>query len=416
MTDATGLTSPGESSPDAASTAPRDGSASSPPTQATMSSWPPPEPDALPCPGGCGHSYRWHWKEGPATGPSFRRGAWRRPDAPLCDACVTAEAEASRPAVWPPPQPSARPCAAPECDTPQPYVWADGPWNGPSWARGRWMAPDTILCHTCASRQRAEAERREALERIEASGLPAHLRAFRWKVNLEYTDRQGRAVPELERDSITHAAFQRFQNALPDGTLGITPWNKSLARILCAMCLPSVPVQSWLMVGPVGSGKSTLMAATITGLLERGVEARYITETDLWALVRAQWRETRRSAHRVDVLQALIEVPVLALDDLGTVQQPKPYHREGMERLICGRYDRGLPILITTNCTISQIAEHYGERVASRLSEMIDRRTRYKLLTGPDWRTGMVRPSRPTPAASSAASCSECGFRPCRCG
>jgi DNA replication protein DnaC len=358
--------------------------------------------------------------------PSFRWGRWLRPivKGPCADCVAAAEAarvEALRPAVWPPPQPQPWICHTSGCDTELPHVWVDGTWHGPSWQRGRWSPPSSYLCPACTEAAEAAERERQIQLRIADTGLPVKLRGYRWDRVREYTTTRGERVRHADRGRITHAQFQRFQRELQPGTLGITPWNKRLAQTLRGLCTPGMPLQSWIVLGPVGTGKSTLLAATVAGLVGRGLECRYITEADLWALVRSQWGNTSRKAARVDVVQQLVDVPVLALDDLGTVEQPRPWHVDGMERLICGRYDHGRATLITTNATLQQLADTYGERVASRLVELVDRGQRYVRLGGPDWRTGTVRPDEAPPASSPTeqpadGSCSECGYSPCRCG
>lgn len=265
-------------------------------------------------------------------------------------------------------------------------------------------------------------------ERLGASGLPERLQGYRWISAQEYRDSKGRTVRNADREAITEAAFRRYQASLPEGVLGITPWNKKLAQLLREVSRAPT-VRSWLIMGPVGSGKSTLVAATIAGLLGRGIECLYITEADLWGKMRAQWGSTSRRAAKIDVVQALIDVPVLALDDLGTIEHPKPWHTEGMERLVCGRYAAGRPMLITTNASLGELADTYGERVGSRLIDMIGRTKRYGRLGGPDWRSGRMRFDSAAVSESQAPQvcvtcdkapcecpCPECGHYPCRGG
>lgn len=298
------------------------------------------------------------------------------------------------------------------------WTWREGPAEGPPYRRGRWQPPDV---HLCTEHQAAEAKAEHAAELAKLladSGLPKRLQVYSWDRVQEYR-KGGKIVAHADRAAVTHAAFQRYQAELPEGTLGITPWNKSLARTLRRVCEPGTRVRSWVIMGPVGSGKSTLVAAAVAGLLGRGVPCRYVTEADLWAMVRAQWGRVAKKHHQApDVVQQLVDVDVLALDDLGTIEQPRPWHVDGMERLVCGRYDAGRPMLITSNATLQQLADTYGERVGSRLVEMIGRGRRYVRLGGPDWRTGLIRADEPAQAAAApeALPCSECGHSPCRGG
>lgn len=71
-------------------------------------------------------------------------------------------------------------------------------------------------------------------------------------------------------------------------------------------------------------------------------------------------------------IKALERHPYLFLDDIG-VEQAKVsvYGRQvkPMETVILARYGRKLNTIITSNLTIDQIKEYYGERVYSRLYE-----------------------------------------------
>lgn len=337
-----------------------------------------------------------------------------------CQACQAARqpAPVPRPDTWPPVQPADRSCSHPDCAQGLAWQWRPGPWDGPRAGRGRWLPPEDHLCPThVAAADAALAVARAAAE-LAGCGLPGRLQSYDWSRTSEYTDSDGAIVHSADRGSITQAAFARFQAALPPSTLGITPWNKSLALVMRGLCRPDARVDSWLIMGPVGSGKSTMVAATVAGLVRAGRRCRYVTETDLWAMVRRQWGQTARKHHRTpDVVQDLVDVPILALDDIGTIEAPKPWHVDGMERLICGRYDAGRPVLLTTNATLQQLADSYGERVASRLAEMLGRGDRYMQMGGPDWRTGRIRssPAAPAPAAdTTTGACSECGYDPCR--
>lgn len=411
----------------------------------TAPDWAPPEPDGIPCRGGCGKVRRYVWQDGPPHGPSWRRGRWVAPSAyqgsglicPECQAAAAAaqaaraEAQrlASRPVPWPPDEPIPLVCQGNDCTVVQRWTWREGPWDGPAHQRGRREPPPTHLCPEHQAEAVAARAEQQLRDKLAASGLPQRLQGYRWDRVLEYRDSAGQLVPYDERGRITHAAFQRYQARLPEDTLGITPWNKALAGTLRALCKGDASVLSWLIMGPVGSGKSTLVAATVAGLLARGLDCYYLTEADLWARVRQQWGQTSKAgARRLDVVQALVDMPVLALDDLGTIESPKPWHVDGMERLVCGRYDTGRPMLITTNATVQELADTYGERVGSRLVEMIGRGRRYMRLGGPDWRTGLVRVEdlpaaatasttaepEPEPEPTDTTPCPDCGYHPCR--
>ena len=67
---------------------------------------------------------------------------------------------------------------------------------------------------------------------------------------------------------------------------------------------------------------------------------------------------------------------MLGIDDLGT--EPREVMDFGnvvtpVIDLLTKRYDEQLFTIITTNLTPKQIREHYGDRIADRLNEMIEK-------------------------------------------
>ena len=66
----------------------------------------------------------------------------------------------------------------------------------------------------------------------------------------------------------------------------------------------------------------------------------------------------------------LISVDMLGIDDLGT--EPSEVMDYGnVIDLLTKRYEEQLFTIITTNLTPQQIREHYGDRIADRLNEMV---------------------------------------------
>lgn len=338
-----------------------------------------PKPEAVPCPGGCGRLIEYRWIDG----GRLLRGGWVRPNpADRCRGCDDAEE-------------AARDFAAKARSTTSTTTVTEAP------------TPSVV--------ERARELELDVARRLEATGVPARIACYRWKRFVELRD---------ERDQVTAEAFAEFQASLPAETLGITPWNRSLARELCAMCVASSSMRTVLIVGPVGTGKSTLLGATVRGLVEAGRGVVYVTESQLWEQVRQGFRKKRATV--ASIVQRYAEAPVLAIDDLGTTSNLKDWHVDAMEHLVSVRYDQRRPMLITTNLNLDGIADAYDERLASRLAEMTGRRQ--IALSGPDWRTGRLRADSPAETVHHVkrsqicdgcrktpckCPCPECGFNPC---
>ncbi|MDD5110865.1 MAG: ATP-binding protein [Patescibacteria group bacterium] len=62
---------------------------------------------------------------------------------------------------------------------------------------------------------------------------------------------------------------------------------------------------------------------------------------------------------------------VMILDDFGA-EKATDFVAETIYRLINHRYERMLPTMFTSNCTLQELAEKLGERTTSRIVEMCD--------------------------------------------
>jgi DNA replication protein DnaC len=67
----------------------------------------------------------------------------------------------------------------------------------------------------------------------------------------------------------------------------------------------------------------------------------------------------------------LINKEVLFLDDLGA-EKASDWVKEQLYIVLNERYNWCRPTMFTTNLRMKEIAEHYGERFASRLVEMCE--------------------------------------------
>lgn len=149
---------------------------------------------------------------------------------------------------------------------------------------------------------------------------------------------------------------------------------------------------SFVLHGPVGTGKTALLAAFINRQIWARVSCLWLTEADLLA---SQQRPRPGQANPAERwLEEACRVPVLALDELGADVKPhgtRRWERESpaaqlVEQVVRARYEKNLPVFFTTNLSTKQVAEVYGQRLFSRLAEMTN--GAFLELGGYSWRTG----------------------------
>ncbi len=125
-----------------------------------------------------------------------------------------------------------------------------------------------------------------------------------------------------------------------------------------------------LIDGPVGSGKTFLLACIANELLAYGRGVRYISHSDFLFLVRLSFAPD--SPHsEYELIRDIERIPVLIIDDLGT-EQATDFSSSLLYRIIDHRYGKNLPFVISTSCSLNQLARrlgYLGEKIMQRITE-----------------------------------------------
>ena len=127
-----------------------------------------------------------------------------------------------------------------------------------------------------------------------------------------------------------------------------------------------------LLVGNTGSGKTYLLTACANMCAELGKSVMFVTAYALNA--------TLLGAHLSDVatnqavLDSLVEIDVLAIDDLGTENVYKNVTAEYFFAVLNERIARKKQTFVSSNLKLTEIRDRYDERMFSRL---VDRNTTF---------------------------------------
>jgi DNA replication protein DnaC len=122
------------------------------------------------------------------------------------------------------------------------------------------------------------------------------------------------------------------------------------------------------LFGPVGNGKSHLLAGVMRELGRRGIFGRYINGREF--ALRCQNSFSANSNSVLDIVDEHIRGEYLAIDDLAS-EKATEFVRQSLLELIDRAYTNSKVLLVTSNLTLDQL-NAIEPRIASRLAEMCD--------------------------------------------
>lgn len=128
---------------------------------------------------------------------------------------------------------------------------------------------------------------------------------------------------------------------------------------------PNVKTSNLIFMGEVGVGKSFLLECIANALLEKQFFVVYTTAFNLsHSMLKAL---TLPPAQSGTLLAPLLECDLLIIDDLGSEPMFRNLSTSNMFTIFNEREIKNLSTLISTNMSLEDIGERYGNRIFSRI-------------------------------------------------
>lgn len=145
--------------------------------------------------------------------------------------------------------------------------------------------------------------------------------------------------------------------------------------------------EALVMCGPFGLGKTHLaIAITHHWIRQRGMGAKFYSASGLWSRIRRTYDEWGGEGE-ANIYNEVAQAPLLILDDVGRRHTNTEASRNYYDRIIGARYERGAPMVVTTNLSIGELESWITLASFSRLAEMAKRGSILSMV-GDDYRLG----------------------------
>lgn len=140
--------------------------------------------------------------------------------------------------------------------------------------------------------------------------------------------------------------------------------------------LNGIEKKGLILVGNNGGGKTHLACSIANKLIENGIPVIYGTLINLFAELRNSY-DTYNNISEMEIIKLYENVELLIIDDLGK-EKPSEWGLEKLFTIINSRYEKNLPVIITTNYNQNSLVERLSlngeietaKSIISRLYEM----------------------------------------------
>lgn len=126
-----------------------------------------------------------------------------------------------------------------------------------------------------------------------------------------------------------------------------------------------------VLSGPCGVGKSSIAAVIARGVSARGVPVMWRDFTEIYE--RDIKGTYRKNGNTLSVIETIGHAPFLIIDEMGHTQRTSPLrddHFEKTQMILRKRWEKMLPTVITTNLTLKEFYQRFGDPIADRVTEL----------------------------------------------
>jgi len=146
---------------------------------------------------------------------------------------------------------------------------------------------------------------------------------------------------------------------------------------------PKGTAPKWLIItGPVGSGKTGLAVCLYKDFMDEDPSTVFFRTSELLDIEKRSFSD---DGDHVSILERIGRTcHTLILDDVGS-ERGTEWEITAIRNLLTVRYERRLRTILTTNLSIEELGQCYGQRIADRLADVAVG----LVLTGPSLRPRM---------------------------
>jgi DNA replication protein DnaC len=197
---------------------------------------------------------------------------------------------------------------------------------------------------------------------------------------------KGEYIAELAEECGINNSFFSFKDneASKSGKASTKPELQKIYRAFKEICAkyPQIKYNVILIAGATGTGKSCLASAMCRAFIENGNSALFMSAFAFNAKMLEC--HTAPVAQKRQLISDILSAELLVIDDLGTEPVYTNVTAEYLLTVLEERLRASKLTFITSNMDMSDILDHYGERIFSRLNDK--RHCLVKRLPGDDLR------------------------------